>query len=76
VKEVVSVQAELEKYTKKFYTFEELTAKKKPPGVEVTTLEKYLTDEDFLKIFEITKEAFYALPSWKRVTLRKKTLLY
>jgi len=73
---VVLVQAELERYTKKFYTFEELTARKKPPGVDVTALEKYLTDEEFLRIFETTKEAFNALPSWKRVTMRKNKQLY
>lgn len=76
VVKVELVTTELEKYKKQFYTYEELIAKKKPPGVDVTVLEKYLPDDDFEKRFEMTKEAFYALPNWKRITLRKKTQLY
>jgi len=74
--EEILVKNELEKYNKKFFTFEELTAKKKPLGVDVTVLEKYLTDEDFEKLFEMTKPAYYAIPSWKRVTLRKNKGLF
>jgi len=70
------VKNTLDKYNQEFYTIEELTAKKKPPGVDVTALEKYLTDEDFQKTFSTTKVAFYALPAWKRLTLRKNTKLY
>jgi len=70
------VKNELEKYNKQFFTYEELIAKKKPPGVDVTALEKYLPDDEFEKRFEMTKAAFYAIPHWKRTTLRKKLLLY
>lgn len=87
------VQVELAKYNREFYSLEELTARKKPPGVDVTCLEvslcflnyflynangiqKYLVDEEFERVFGMNKEKFYAIPVWKRVTLRKDKDLY
>jgi len=67
---------ELAKYNREFYSYEEISARKKPPGVDVTCLEKYLVDEEFVRIFGMTKDKFYLIPVWKRVTLRKEKLLY
>jgi len=38
--------------------------------------EIYLSDEEFEKVFEISREEFFALPSWRQVELKKKNLLF
>jgi len=70
------VKTELEKYNRQAYTFAELTAKKKPPGIDVTSLEKYLSDEEFQQVLGLTRPEYTALPVWKRVTLKKNKKLY
>ena len=36
----------------------------------------YLTDEDFEEIFKMPKDAFYSLPEWKRVNMKKQVNLF
>jgi hypothetical protein len=38
--------------------------------------EYYLTDEDFLKHFTMTKEEYRVMPGWKREIQKKKVGLY
>jgi len=52
------------------YTFEEL--KKIPKGLDKTKLEQYLSDEDFMKHFRMTKEEFYDLPAWQQMNKRQE----
>jgi len=73
---LVLVQHELEKYKRQIFTFEELTAKQKPPGVDSVHLEKYLSDEDFQRLFAMSRESYNSTPVWKRVTLKKSKGLY
>ncbi len=42
-----------------------------PSGVDSTCKEKYLVDQDFSRLFGMTREAFNALPKWKRDNAKK-----
>jgi len=65
------VSDKLKEYDRE-YTWEELTAKKKPKGLDNKHLEKYLPDSVFEEKFGMTKEKFWGMPSWKRTTIKKK----
>jgi len=54
------------------YSLEELRSKDLPDGVDPNHLETYLSEEDFKKLFEMTKEDFYKLASWKQMKLRRE----
>jgi len=58
------------------YSYDELKRKFPPEGVDVTKREAYLTDEDFETVFGISKEQFYALPTWKRNDRKKAVQLF
>ena len=47
-----------------------------PPTLNMSSLETYLTDEDFLKTFKMKKDEFAALPAWRKVSMKKKALLF
>nr|XP_054506760.1 dematin isoform X5 [Agelaius phoeniceus] len=49
---------------------------KLPPGVDRTRLERHLSPEDFLKVFEMSPEEFGKLALWKRNELKKKAFLF
>ncbi|XP_041362840.1 advillin-like [Gigantopelta aegis] len=72
---VTSVQEELSYYNKT-YSYEELRQKLPPKGVDATCKEKYLSDEEFEKVFNMTKSEFYKKPKWKQIQMRKKTGLF
>jgi gelsolin len=46
------------------------------PTLNMNSLEAYLSDEDFKKVFEMTKEDFAKLPAWKKVSLKTKHKLF
>merc|ERR1712014_111735 len=54
------------------YTWEELTAKEKPKGLDYKHLEKYLPDAVFEERFGMTKDKFWHMASWKRTQKKKK----
>jgi hypothetical protein len=57
--------------------YEQLKAKKDlPPGIDLAKLEQYLSDEEFKKIFSMTKDEFNNLPGWKRTPMRKNANLF
>eukprot|EP01113_Clastostelium_recurvatum_P020003 TRINITY_DN236_c0_g1_i4.p1 TRINITY_DN236_c0_g1~~TRINITY_DN236_c0_g1_i4.p1 ORF type:complete len:2591 (+),score=1077.50 TRINITY_DN236_c0_g1_i4:231-8003(+) len=58
----------------KFYSVDEL--RKKPPTVDVTKLEEYLSDEDFAGVFKMTREEFLKVPAFKRNDLKKNVGLF
>ena len=73
----VSAKDELTKYTgSRKYTFEQLTAATLPEGVDPTQKEQYLGDDEFKKLFGITKAEYNSQPAWKRNNLKKKVGLY
>jgi hypothetical protein len=66
----------LEEYSR-VYTFEELKRKDfLPKTVDKSVLENYLSDEEFLKVFGMDREAWNKLPSWKQVPKKKEVGLY
>lgn len=72
---VTEVREELERYDKT-YPYKELIKKRPPSGVDVTCKEKYLSDDEFVEVFGITKEEFYSLPKWRQVNQKKKAELF
>merc|ERR1712083_555087 len=55
------------------YTLKQLTCKKefRPDDIDPKNLEQSLADDEFQTLFEMDKEAFGALPKWKRQNLKK-----
>ncbi|KAG8441112.1 hypothetical protein GDO86_006743 [Hymenochirus boettgeri] len=49
---------------------------KLPPGVDRTQLERYLSPDEFQRLFCMTLEEFVKLPLWKRNELKRKLLLF
>jgi len=71
-----SILEEYEEYTR-VYTYEELKRKELlPKTVDKSQLEKYLTDEEFIKVFGIDRDAFAKLPTWKQVPKKQLVVLY
>uniref|UniRef100_A0A915Q252 HP domain-containing protein n=1 Tax=Setaria digitata TaxID=48799 RepID=A0A915Q252_9BILA len=60
----------------KTWPLEKVTGRDLPPGVDLDRLEQYLNDDDFHSVFQMERTAFYALPHWKQVVLRKKHKLF
>jgi hypothetical protein len=48
----------------------------RPETVDPTMLEKYLSDEDFFKVFGCTKEEFARKPAWKQMEMKKAAGLH
>jgi len=65
----------LEKYLKKF-PYAILKQKNTPPEVDRAVLEKYLAEDEFAQIFKMSIEEFNALPSWKKIELKKVAELF
>ncbi|ELP89759.1 villidin, putative, partial [Entamoeba invadens IP1] len=68
----------VDEYKKYFikYSYDDLVNKKFQKGIDEQSLETYLSDEEFQTVFGMTPEAFQALPTWKRATLKKQKKLY
>ncbi|XP_063304557.1 dematin isoform X2 [Pelobates fuscus] len=49
---------------------------KLPPGVDKTQLEKYLSSEEFQRLFAMPMDEFIKLPLWRRNELKRKLLLF
>ena len=47
-----------------------------PQGVDNAKKEQYLSDEDFLKAFDVDRAAFSKLPGWKQQASKKKAGLF
>jgi len=63
-------------YVQEMYTYEQLTAKVLPKGVDGTKKESYLSDEEFGTIFGMSKDEYSKRPKWKRDELKKQFKLY
>merc|ERR1712130_857588 len=61
----VPVMSVLQDYLPKVYSYEELLQDPLPPGVDSTRLEHYLTEEEFEKVFKMTRSEFVLIPAWK-----------
>ncbi|EDV22114.1 uncharacterized protein TRIADDRAFT_29447 [Trichoplax adhaerens] len=71
----VTLISDVTKYTKT-YDYEALISSKLPEGVDARHKESYLTDEDFEKVFNITREEFKAKPQWRQQQLKKEKKLF
>ncbi|KAJ8619682.1 hypothetical protein MRB53_028211 [Persea americana] len=60
------------------FSYEQVKAKSTDPapGIDYMKREAYLSDEEFERVLEMTKEAFYAQPKWKRDMQKKKLDLF
>ncbi|XP_038634965.1 supervillin-like isoform X3 [Scyliorhinus canicula] len=76
VNRVILVQDALSRLCKTQYSLEEIMSRPLPEGIDPHRLETYLSDEDFKKIVQITREEFYSLPSWKQVNWKKAKGLF
>lgn len=74
--DVLKLETELAKLSRKEYSLDELKQKPPPEGVDPSKLEAYLSEDDFEKAFNMTRAAFDVLPMWKKTNLRKKAGLF
>ena len=67
----------LEDYTRETYSYHQLLdADNLPEGVDRTRLEDYLTDDEFEKVFGMTRVEWNKMPKWRHPDLKRKALLY
>lgn len=52
------------------------SAEELPEGVDPIHREKHLSNEDFVSVFQMCKDEFYALPQWKQLEIKKKQALF
>ncbi|XP_041478861.1 advillin-like isoform X2 [Lytechinus variegatus] len=58
------------------YSLDQLKAKELPEGVNASKKEKYLSKEDFEKLFGMPYEKYATIPKWKQDNLKKKAGVY
>jgi hypothetical protein len=73
---VASVQEAVATLSQGTYSYQQLTSGSLPEGVDATKKEQYLSEDEFQKVFGISKAAFNALPAWKAKPLKQKANLY
>lgn len=64
------------KENEKVYTYQELTAKPPPKGVNPSCLENYLSDEEFFGLFQMKKAQFAKIPEWMQRNKKVDLLLF
>ncbi|KNA10108.1 hypothetical protein SOVF_147420 [Spinacia oleracea] len=64
--------------TQSTFSYEQLRARSENPvtGIDFKRREAYLSEEEFLSVFGVTKEAFNKLPRWKQDMQKKKFDLF
>jgi len=55
-----------------YYSYEALVDKNLPAGVDPARKEDYLSDEVFMKMFNMDRASFEKLPLWKRKRIKQK----
>lgn len=45
-------------------------------GIDATRREDYVSDEEFLGVFGVTRDGFKGMPAWKQVLAKKKANLF
>ncbi|KAF2070452.1 hypothetical protein CYY_008232 [Polysphondylium violaceum] len=58
------------------YSFDFITSPNKNQKLDPSNLEKYLSDQDFVKYFQMKIESFESLPKWKRDDKKKSIGLF
>ncbi|KAL0479087.1 hypothetical protein AKO1_007892 [Acrasis kona] len=72
----VDVQSQLDEFKTKEYSYEILKSGSLPEGVDSTLLEIYLSDQEFVKVFEMDRQKFNKLPNWQKVNHKKRVGLF
>lgn len=70
------VEEVLQHYLREVYSYQELLSDTLPPGIDVKKLESYLSDEEFEKVFHMTRQEFDKVPVWKKEGLKKEVYLF
>ncbi|XP_059494658.1 supervillin-like isoform X1 [Stegostoma tigrinum] len=73
---VLLVEDALSRLCKTQYSLEEIMSRPLPEGIDPHRLETYLSDEDFKKAVQMSREEFNRLPSWKQVNWKKARGLF
>nr|CDS30624.1 supervillin [Hymenolepis microstoma] len=71
-----NVEDVLDQLEKMRFSLQELQKNPKPPDLDITRLEVYLTNEDFEKAFHMSREAFSELPEWKKLNMKRNLNLF
>ncbi|KAL9652279.1 hypothetical protein ABK040_011939 [Willaertia magna] len=66
----------LKEFNKKTYSYQQLLSENLPVGVDATKLEEYLSNEEFILVFGITRDEFLKLPKWKQEKEKKRVYLF
>uniref|UniRef100_A0A8C9TFE7 Supervillin n=1 Tax=Scleropages formosus TaxID=113540 RepID=A0A8C9TFE7_SCLFO len=74
--QIILVEDVLARLCQSSYPLEELLARPLPEGVDPLRLEAYLSDEDFERALEMTREEFEGLPGWKQMNVKKAKGLF
>uniref|UniRef100_A0A3Q3DXG3 Supervillin a n=1 Tax=Hippocampus comes TaxID=109280 RepID=A0A3Q3DXG3_HIPCM len=74
--QIILVEDVLARLCQTAYPLEDLLARPLPEGVDPLRLEVYLSDEDFQKGLEMTREEYGSMPAWKQVNLKKTKGLF
>jgi len=80
---LLDVRAEMEQIRKAqnaIYPYErirlDVNRRNLPPNVDAKILEKYLSDEEFGNLFQMKREEFHNLPTWKQESVKSKLQLW
>uniref|UniRef100_A0A7E4W0J6 HP domain-containing protein n=1 Tax=Panagrellus redivivus TaxID=6233 RepID=A0A7E4W0J6_PANRE len=60
----------------RFRSLAEVRERRLPAGCDTKKLEKFLNDEDFFTVFQMTRNEFYELPKWRQNILKKDKNLF
>jgi hypothetical protein len=61
--------------TSQFYSYEDIK-NNRITGINFSTKEQYLTDEEFYEVFKMTKSEFSVIKDWKKVSIKKSVGLF
>ncbi|XP_054621260.1 supervillin a isoform X3 [Dunckerocampus dactyliophorus] len=74
--QIILVEDVLARLCQTTYPLDDLLARPLPEGVDPLRLEVYLSDEDFQKGLEMTREEYGRLPAWKQTNVKKSKGLF
>ncbi|KAM9323583.1 supervillin isoform 2-T2 [Pholidichthys leucotaenia] len=74
--QIILVEDVLARLCQNTFPLAQLQARPLPEGVDPLRLEIYLSEEDFEKALEVTREEYERLPGWKQVNLKKAKGLF